>query len=737
MSAARDGTGVRGRWPAAVWRSAWLDALDAPARAQLEAAGVLRTFRRGERVFAVGEHADAFFVVAAGLVDVHVVRRGDTETTTLRRAVTGDALGLEAIVHPGARRTAQATCATQTVLAEVPVAPFRRLAGRTDGSHAARLEAAIRRSAARDVLRASSLARAVSERELDALVETAEHRSLARGEALFERGDRARHAFVVAEGMLQAQTDDDGRPRVRAYLARGDLVIDAAFESGGVHEITVTASGPALVLAIDRAALLAATRAAPEALARARRLVSSPPLPESTRHVLGDLWRFAVAGSMLVIDDEACVRCGHCSWSCAQAHDDGISRLVRRGEKVVVRDAIDGSSRALVVPGSCQHCKHPACMIECPTGAIARDPHGQVLVREELCVGCGQCAKACPWGTVQMAPRVAEAKRRLPLAPAGEVAVKCDLCAGVGGGPACVAACPVDAIARIEPRAAIAEVRGAVATRVARRPLPRRRRAWPWVAGAAFVAVATARVLPSTVASRPFTGVLAGGLLALLAAYALIKRTRLGRRGDGRTSALRPHAVAHLAIGMLSMGIVVAHAGARAPANAAGALLVAVLVAAVSGGAAALTYALVPRALARVERRTRLPEDLPARARDLDERTFGALTGRSDETKAAFSRVLAPYARAPLGALTLVLRANTLRDEEDRLRQLVQRALGAPAARLDGLDALVRLAVEQRATRAQRLLQRVLRAWLPVHVIAATVAIVLLVVHVVCVVRGP
>jgi hypothetical protein len=41
-----------------------------------------------------------------------------------------------------------------------------------------------------------------------------------------------------------------------------------------------------------------------------------------------------------------------------------------------------------------------------------------------------------------------------------------------------------------------------------------------------------------------------------------------------------------------------------------------------------------------------LAEDLSARARDLDERAFGALSGRSEASKAVYARWLAPYARA-------------------------------------------------------------------------------------------
>ena len=40
-----------------------------------------------------------------------------------------------------------------------------------------------------------------------------------------------------------------------------------------------------------------------------------------------------------------------------------------------------------------------------PTGAIGRDPKGEVFIREDLCTGCGNCAKGCPLDNIQMAPR--------------------------------------------------------------------------------------------------------------------------------------------------------------------------------------------------------------------------------------------------------------------------------------------------------------------------------------------
>jgi Fe-S-cluster-containing dehydrogenase component/CRP-like cAMP-binding protein len=738
-----------GGWPRALWRSEWLRGIDDVGRELIEGAGALRVFDRGARLFAPGEPADVFFVLGDGLVDVRIVRRGDAQSSVVRRAAAGDAVGEEAIVRLGAPRATEATCACRTTVAEVPVAVFRRAVERAGPTGAAKREAALRAAAARDAVRASSFGRGLPERHVDALVRAAGHRVLDRGEVLYEKGTPATHVYVVADGMISLQVEEGGRVRVRGYLARGDLVVDGGFDSGGAHDTTAAACGPAWILAIDREPVLRIARAHPDALARARRVAVAPVLPEATRHVLGDLWRFAVAGSMLVIDDEACVRCGHCAWSCAQAHDDGVSRLVRRGEKVVVRDAVDGTSRALVVPGSCQHCKHPACMLECPTGAIGRDPRGDVFVREELCVGCGACVKACPWGSVQLAPRAPAGGPRSVVravpdgsAPAGGgqpalVAVKCDTCRGVASGPACVSACPVDAIARVEPAAAMAEVRDALGAGVNARALPRVRPSWPFVAAAIVVAAAWARITPTSRPGHLATGTLAGVLVIALSAYAAVKRTRLrGAGARGGLSRVRPHTIAHLALGTLAAGAVGAHCGWRAPPNAAGALLVAFAMATAAGLASALAYRLLPKALSKIERRALLPEDLPLRARELEERAFAVLTGRSDATKTVYERLLLSYARAPLGPLTLIARRATLAAEERRLEQRIERVLGSAASQLDGLKDLVRLVVEQRAVSAQRVLQLALRTSVPAHVLAAAVTVVLLAVHVGLALRG-
>jgi Fe-S-cluster-containing dehydrogenase component/CRP-like cAMP-binding protein len=726
-------------WPESVWSAPPLRPLDARARAEIEAAGALRAFARGERVFEAGQPADAFFVVAEGKVGVRAVRRGEVDATVLREIAQGESFGEEGSLRPGGTRHMEASALAASRVAEIPLGVFRRALGRGAGGGAEvvlRQERALRRTATKDVVRTLAFARHVDDRELDALLDAIEHVDLARGELLFREGEPATHVYFVADGMLQVQTEDDGKIRVRAYVVRGDVLGDEELATGAPRTVSAAASGAAWVLAIPRAAFLAFARPHAGLLDAVRRVAEEREEAQraagamlTTRHVFKDLYRLQVARSLLVIDEGACVRCGHCAWSCAAAHEDGVSRLVRRGDKIVTR-ATEGDE-PLLVPSSCQHCDNPACMPDCPTGAIGRDPRGEVFIREELCTGCGNCAKGCPWDNIQMAPRrgtagptrTGDVAERAP-GRTKDVAVKCDLCKGRSGGPACVSSCPTSAILRVNPEEAIPEVGAALGVR-ARTLLPRARAIWPLAAGAVPVAAALSLHRATTRASYLWTGGVAAALLVALAGYAIVKRVIRPR--------LRPWLGVHYALGIAATGAVVAHAGPQVPANVAGALQLAFWSAAASGALGAFVYRVLPARLSRVERKGALPEDLPEQQRELEERTFVELTGKSEVLKTLWSRVLKPYAHAAYGPAALLASGRTLGDEQRRLRARIERVLGGRGqddGKLRGLDALVRLAVERRALPLQRALQAALRAWAPLHVALTAIALVLLALHV-------
>jgi Fe-S-cluster-containing dehydrogenase component/CRP-like cAMP-binding protein len=169
---------------------------------------------------------------------------------------------------------------------------------------------------------------------------------------------------------------------------------------------------------------------------------------EQVMQVDGSLIEFAVDNSFvqgtatMVIDLDRCTRCDDCVRACAVAHDNN-PRFLRHGP-------IHGR---YMIANACMHCADPVCMIECPTGAIARDVvGGQVVINDRTCVGCTACAKNCPFDAIRMV-EVRDAAGNLIRDEAGRLpiqqATKCDLCVEQRIGPACQNACPHDALYRV------------------------------------------------------------------------------------------------------------------------------------------------------------------------------------------------------------------------------------------------------------------------------------------------
>jgi Fe-S-cluster-containing dehydrogenase component/CRP-like cAMP-binding protein len=753
MTAARE---LATAWPPAVWAAPVLRGLDDAARATLVRSGRVVDREAGVAIYRDGDASEALYVVIAGAVDLHAVRRGDDGASVIRTARPGDSFGDEALL-PGLPRRATAIATVATRLAEVPVAVVRRITGRVEDSRAADREYRyLERAAARDLLACSAFARELPPDDLEMLLDGARLERVARGERIYEPGDRAERMYFVVDGLVQLQRDAS----VAAYVSRGDFFGDDEALANAPRRLAAVAAGDTWCASVARDVVRSLADRNPGLLARLRRIAEAQQAAQadvidaasarSTRHVFRDLYRMQMARSLLVIDQDNCVRCGHCAWGCEQVH--GTSRLIRRGD-VLVTELATGAA-TLLLPNTCQHCRHAACMIDCPTGAIGRDPEGEVFIRPSLCTGCGNCAKACPWDNIQMAPRPAAARGSTTVARSAEIAVKCDLCHGYDA-PACVEACPTGAVLRVDPTRDIAEVAQILGlpgrTKVEAPPL--REEARRSLAPSLVLAGATAMTAVAWAMHRArdwtpvhgagwIAGVVAAALVVALAGYVIPKRRVRARMrvrpasarlvGDDRPapkSRVRPHLIAHLAIGAALPAAVVAHAGLRMPASPGGALAAALAVATAFGALAALAYRFVPRALTRLERTGALPEDLPVEREALEARLYAAITGKSDRIKALADHVVLPYARARFGALALIASRRGLGDEERRLRAHVDRVLAG--RRIDDSDELIRIAVELRALAARRHLSRALRLWLPLHVITAAAAAALLVVHVV------
>ena len=76
------------------------------------------------------------------------------------------------------------------------------------------------------------------------------------------------------------------------------------------------------------------------------------------------------------------------------------------------------------------------------------------MIIEDWCIGCGLCAKNCPYGNINMHPfQVMVEDLAAPghqIASVKKKATSCDLCTDLAE-PSCVYACPHDAAHRVEP----------------------------------------------------------------------------------------------------------------------------------------------------------------------------------------------------------------------------------------------------------------------------------------------
>ena len=127
----------------------------------------------------------------------------------------------------------------------------------------------------------------------------------------------------------------------------------------------------------------------------------------------------------------------------------------------------------------CLHCLEPACVSSCPTTALVRQPDGPVTYDGDKCIGCRYCMWACPWGV----PSADWDTRRPKIHKCTHCADRCDqpLPAARNGValtteegqafrnsievPACVKACPADALRYGDRDELLQEARNRIAAR--------------------------------------------------------------------------------------------------------------------------------------------------------------------------------------------------------------------------------------------------------------------------------
>jgi Fe-S-cluster-containing hydrogenase component 2 len=316
------------------------------------------------------------------------------------------------------------------------------------------------------------------------------------GQTIFRQGDLADNLYLIRLGHVSVGISRNGKEAALLYLGPGKVIGEmgllgisrkdagrsdgevysalraglAHADAGGLRPGERTATCSALdhveLARVGRDVFLELVRQFPTILRNvvgmALKRLRNPDTPQMRQFVEQGLYQ---GQNLLAIDLTRCTGCDECTKACIRqhgtaSHGQPITRLVRAGLRF----------GDFLVATACRSCKDAYCMIGCPVDAIHRGKHHQIVI-EDHCIGCGLCARNCPYDNISM-----EVDTRVPMEAddpdrpgqtyqvARPKAATCDLCDAGGREdhptPQCVYACPHDAARRMTGEELLARVGG-------------------------------------------------------------------------------------------------------------------------------------------------------------------------------------------------------------------------------------------------------------------------------------
>lgn len=440
----------------------------------------VRAYKPGDAIFTRNEQGSSLFGIASGSVKVEVDPTNPAITVPIGESSIFGEVGLIS----GRRRGATIRAADACICVEIPRMAALKLMSQVPESR----ETVNRITTERQVLQIFKSGLTPS--DISEVLAGAQVMDVKPGEAIITEGDLSDDLYIIRSGSMIVEKTLAGRPVFISYVPAGSYSGEMAMMERSPRSTTVKAAIRSTVVKLPAEPFRELLKRKPELDKRMRSEMKAR--REINAFIESQQDKFAGAVDMyssvanflikqgigeatdvLLIDESLCIGCDNCEKACADSHD-GLSRLNREA----------GTTFADIhVPTSCRHCEHPHCMSDCPPNAIRRGPDGEVFI-SDACIGCGNCQRACPYGVIQMdkppPPKPGLMKWMLfgmgpgPGQPDYEwrkkaaakqssespkLAIKCDMCSGKSGGPACVRACPTGAAIRVSPDAFLSVAR--------------------------------------------------------------------------------------------------------------------------------------------------------------------------------------------------------------------------------------------------------------------------------------
>ena len=436
------------------------------------------SFAPGEALFVRNDTGSSLFALAEGSVLVEVDKDDPAKVVPIE---PGQIVGEVGLIS-GRRRGATVRAAEPVVAVELSRTAALKLIATVPAAGRAIARVSIERQLLQ--MFGSGLTR----EDVAEVVELAEVQTIKAGEVVLTEGEAGTDIFVIRRGSMIVEKAIGGKQVFLNYLPAGSYVGEMALLDGTLRVATVRAAVRSEVIRLPGEAFARLLARKPELRRKAlddmavRRDINafiegrkdqfsgSVDMYSQTAQFLVDNG-LGEATDVLLIDETLCVGCDNCEKACADSHD-GLTRLDREAGRTYAH---------LHVPTSCRHCEHPHCMADCPPNAIKRGPDGEVVI-DDTCIGCGNCQRNCPYGVIRMdsvppakppllswllfgagpgpgEPSYNWRKKNAKGAEQPKKAIKCDMCSGIEGGPACVRACPTGAAIRVAPEAFLSVAR--------------------------------------------------------------------------------------------------------------------------------------------------------------------------------------------------------------------------------------------------------------------------------------
>jgi CRP-like cAMP-binding protein/ferredoxin-like protein FixX len=300
-----------------------------------------------------------------------------------RYAISSDVIAQTEVVCLAIRTPALRTLFKQKELKAFKEEVDNRYRKRTLGAH----------------LRQVDLFAGVSDSLIERLRATAELLSFEPGSVIVEQDAPADAFYLVRGGYVKVAMRTGARDLAVTYLRKGDYAGEIALLLDEPWPFSLEALEYVEIVRIRKEAFLAVIHEHEDVESRlwedvvtrlkARGAASRNPLASQYLQMAMDTGMIH-GESVLLIDLNTCTRCDDCVRACADNHG-GTPRFIREGKKY----------RHWMIPTACYQCSDPACLVGCPTGAITR-PLGtrEVTINPQLCIGCGNCSKRCPWSNI-------------------------------------------------------------------------------------------------------------------------------------------------------------------------------------------------------------------------------------------------------------------------------------------------------------------------------------------------